>query len=363
MAATAILVIITASVMTITNRCIETTIDSELKLKAFKIARDNMETLLGETSISEMVEFGSLEDNPDIEWELAVETFSEPISSEMWMRAVSTASYTAANGEREYIELTHWLTDLTDAQVKQIENQRQRELEFLDEELINPYGDDAEGLMMFQESLASDGKFPQAAKIALDLIEKYPDTEEAAEAAGDARMYARKSASFGDHGSAADVVIKIATLLDDPAITKQCVDDAFRYARDAAKTGDYRQAAEITNKIAKELPENKKAKTAVNHAFAFAKMAAATGDYRAATGIIDDMQMEHPEIKPPKEIVTAREEGGWDEKAIDQPPDESTASNDNNNQDNKPQWMIDLDAGRISVGEAIAIALRERDSK
>ena len=119
MAATTILIIITSTVMTITNRCLEGMIDTELRVKAFKIARENMETLLGEATISEMVEFGSPEDFPDIEWELTVESFPEPIDNDMWMRAVSTASYTSPTGDREYVELTHWLTDLTEAQAKQ----------------------------------------------------------------------------------------------------------------------------------------------------------------------------------------------------------------------------------------------------
>ncbi|MCF7954536.1 MAG: prepilin-type N-terminal cleavage/methylation domain-containing protein [Phycisphaerae bacterium] len=253
MAASVILVIIGATVMTVINRCIEDTIKNELKLKAFKIARDNMETLLGEDSISQMVEFGSLEDNPDIEWELTVEPFSEPVNNEMWMRAVSTASYTAPSGEREYIELTHWLTDLTEEQVKKIQAQRALELEMMDDVLVNPYGDDAEGLMMFQESLASEGRFPQAAKIALDLMREFPNSDEALEAAADARRYARKAANFGDYGSAADIVIEIAILLDDPAIDKQCIADAMIYINDAAESGQYSVATRTIDKIKDEL--------------------------------------------------------------------------------------------------------------
>jgi len=253
MAASVILVIIGATVMTVINRCIDDTIDIELKMKAFKIARDNMETLLGEDSVSQMIEFGSLEDNPDIEWELTVEPFSEPVNNEMWMRAVSTASYTAPNGEQEYIELTHWLTDLTEKEVKQIQAQRKLELELLDDVLVNPYGDDPEGLMMFQESLASEGKFSQAVKIALNLMREYPDSEEALEAAADARRYARKSANFGDYGTAADIVIEIATLLDDPAIEKQCIADAMKYANDAAESGQFSVASETIDKLKNEL--------------------------------------------------------------------------------------------------------------
>lgn len=253
MAASVILVIIGATVMTVINRCIEDTIESELKMKAFKIARDNMETLLGEDSISEMIEFGSLEDNPDIEWELTVEPFSEPVNNEMWMRAVSTASYTAPSGDREYIELTHWLTDLSEKDIKLIQAQRALELELLDDVLVNPYGDDPEGLMMFQESLASEGKFPQAAKIALNLMREFPNSDEALEAAADARRYARKAANFGDYGSAADIVIEIATLLDDPTIEKQCIADAMKYANDAAGSEYYNVAAEIARRLEEEL--------------------------------------------------------------------------------------------------------------
>lgn len=315
MAAVTILVIITVSILTITDKCVESMIDNELKIQAFKIARQNMESLLSESSVSEMIEFGSLEENPGIEWELKVEASMDTPGNEWWLKAISTASYPSPGGDREYIELTHWLTDLTDAQVKQIEKQRQLELEFMDEIIENPYGDDPEGLMMFQESLASDGKFKQAAMAALDLLKKHPNSEEAIDAATNARMYARKTASFGDQGTAADIVIEIATLIDDPAIEKLCLDDAMKYANDAAKSGDFREAAEIAKKISEEFPDSPKAEIALKYAFGCAQAAAAAGDYIAATDIID----EFPESQLPPDIAKAREDDGWDDKAAVQP--------------------------------------------
>jgi len=123
----------------------------------------------------------------------------------------------------------------------------------LDEILVNPYGDDPEGLMMFQESLASEGKFMQSTKIALDLISKYPDSEQALQAAKDARRHARKAASFGDYGSAADIVMDIATHLNDPDFVKQCIADAMKYSIDAAEDEYYDVAADIAERLQEEL--------------------------------------------------------------------------------------------------------------
>ena len=179
MAALAILVAIGVSVLTVINNCIEKTIDNELKMQAFAVARENMEMVLGSTTVSEMVEFGSLEENPDIQWEIAVEPFSEPITSKMWIRAVSSASYTAASGERENIEFTHWITDLTEKQIKQIEDQRQEELDNMDDLGENPYGDDAAGLLRWARSLAKSGDAAGAAKVAQELQKEFPESPEA----------------------------------------------------------------------------------------------------------------------------------------------------------------------------------------
>lgn len=304
-AAAVILVIISASIMTIMNNCIENVIDNESKLKAFKIARENMESLLGKTTVSEMIVFGSPEDNSDIEWELAVEAFTEPINNEMWIRAVSTASFTASSGDREYIELTHWLTDLTESQIQQIKNQRKLEEEYMDETLVNPYGDDAEGLLMFQDSLTSDGRFAAAAKITIQLMQKFPSSFQAEEAAAKARILARRFAHKGNYAIAAEISLAIAKAFPETQRADQALDDAMKYANGAAQDGYYKDAADIAKRIAEETPDSKKAQKALERIYDYAKLAAEKGDYDSALGIIEDIKNNHPELTPPAIVTQA----------------------------------------------------------
>ena len=102
------------------NRYVDSVIDLQLRQEAFELARGNMEQLLAETKLSDIVEFGDSETNPDIEWQTFVEPFYEPITNQMWVRAVCSAGFTDSKGEFENIELEHWITNLNAAQVKQI---------------------------------------------------------------------------------------------------------------------------------------------------------------------------------------------------------------------------------------------------
>ncbi len=131
--AIAILAAIITSVLVVMDRAIATTIDTELRMQAFELARENMEILLASDSVSDMVEFGADEMNPDLEYRIVVESFSEPITSKMWVRAICSASYTDSTGETQTIELTHWLNSLTSTQIKQINEQKKREQEYLDQ--------------------------------------------------------------------------------------------------------------------------------------------------------------------------------------------------------------------------------------
>ena len=323
-------------------------VDMELKTKAFKVARDNMENLLGQSQVNEMVEFGSLEENPDIEWELTVETFDQPVDpNQMWVRAISIASFTGSSGEREQIKLVHWLTNLTEAQKKLVEDRRQRELQFMDEIIVNPYGEDPEGLLMFEESLAKKGKFTNAAKESVRLMRQYPDSFEAEQAADHARIYSRKFAQAGDYGIASDITLEIASAFPDSQRADQALSDTMKYAKEAAQKGYYKDAAKITKRIAEQNPNSKKAQTALGQLYTIAKMAAENGDYRSATEIADETAQSHPEIPQPEEITEARKENNWDDKADDQPPapekelptlDEADPTNDQNieNDENNP---------------------------
>jgi len=129
--AIAILAAIITSVLVVMDRAIATTIDTELKMQAFNLARENMEILLASNTISDMVEFGADEMNPNLEYRIVVESFSEPVTSKMWVRAICSASYTGSTGETQTIELTHWLNSLTSTQIKQINDQKRREQEYL----------------------------------------------------------------------------------------------------------------------------------------------------------------------------------------------------------------------------------------
>ncbi len=111
---------ITATVLVVMNRAVDTIADWQMKMDAFEVARENMEKLLSQGTVVDMVEYGTSEKNLGIEWEKTTESFYEPISNLMWMRAVCTAHFTDSQGKEQKIELTHWLTSLSKEQVKQV---------------------------------------------------------------------------------------------------------------------------------------------------------------------------------------------------------------------------------------------------
>ena len=122
-----ILGMIIATVFVVINRAVETVADWQTKIEAFEIARENMEKLLSQKSLSDIVEFGTSEKNPDIKWETTVESFYEPISNRMWMRAVCKSEYADSNGQEQKVELIHWLTSLSEKQISQVLEQKARE--------------------------------------------------------------------------------------------------------------------------------------------------------------------------------------------------------------------------------------------
>ena len=136
MAAVTILGIISLSVLVVINRCVASAADCTLRMQAFEIARENMERLLASDSVQETAEFGSSDKYPGIDWETFVETFYEPITARMWVRAVCSAEYTDTAGEAQTIELTHWLTDVTRDQLLEILERQEEEQELLGDEII-----------------------------------------------------------------------------------------------------------------------------------------------------------------------------------------------------------------------------------
>ncbi|MCE5185475.1 MAG: prepilin-type N-terminal cleavage/methylation domain-containing protein [Planctomycetaceae bacterium] len=131
-AAIVLLGLLVGSSLTLINRYIDTVMDMRLRDQAFEIAHSNMERLLSENSLSDMDDYGTDEFNPDMDWETIVEPFFEPVTNQMWIRAVCTAGFTDTKGERQDVELEHWITNLTPEQVKQIKAQQKAEQEFMD---------------------------------------------------------------------------------------------------------------------------------------------------------------------------------------------------------------------------------------
>ena len=120
MASVALLAFISASVWLVLERCTASAADSIQRMRAFEIAHENMEKLLGSDSVEEKTDYGISEKFQDIRWQTSVESFSEPVTSHMWARAVCSTEYTDSGGETKNVELTHWLTRLTDAQSAQL---------------------------------------------------------------------------------------------------------------------------------------------------------------------------------------------------------------------------------------------------
>jgi hypothetical protein len=111
--ALAILAFICSTILAIINQCVASASDSMLRMQAFEIARDNMEKLLSSDSVEETVEYGFSDMFPDIQWQINTETFSEPMTERIWVRAVCSAEYTDHAGELQKVELTNWLTSLS----------------------------------------------------------------------------------------------------------------------------------------------------------------------------------------------------------------------------------------------------------
>lgn len=115
-----ILGMIAATVLVVINRAIDTVVAWQTKMEAFDVARENMEKLLMKNSVSDGVENGISDTNPDINWETTIESFYEPISNRMWARAVCTSKYKDNEGQEQKIELTQWITSVSKEQIKDI---------------------------------------------------------------------------------------------------------------------------------------------------------------------------------------------------------------------------------------------------
>jgi len=122
-----ILAVISSGVVVVISRCIASAADSQMRMQAFEVARENMEKLLASSSVKETTEYGDSDKYPEIKWQTVVETFYEPITARMWVRGVCSAEYTDTEGQTQTVELTHWLTDVTKEQLLQILANKEKE--------------------------------------------------------------------------------------------------------------------------------------------------------------------------------------------------------------------------------------------
>lgn len=181
MTALVILAMVSSSVFVVINRCMGSTAQVILRTHAFEVARENMEKLLTTELVTEKVEYGTSEKYPEIKWQMVVAPFYEPITSKMWMGAVCTAEYGDANGLSQTIELTHWLTDLTDRQIKQLTEEMEKQERELAERFIETIEEAAEYVGVDEETITEwveNGmrKTPNGQYIK-DWLDLYADTD------------------------------------------------------------------------------------------------------------------------------------------------------------------------------------------
>jgi len=105
-------------------------------MQAFEVARENMEKLLTSESVEEGTDFGNSDKYPQIKWQTVVETFYEPITAQMWVRAICSAEYNDTAGQTQTVELNHWLTSVTDEQMSELMEQQGEEQQRLAEQIL-----------------------------------------------------------------------------------------------------------------------------------------------------------------------------------------------------------------------------------
>ena len=166
-----ILALISSSVLVVIDRCMTSASDLSLRMQAFEVARENMETLLSEGSVEEMVEYGSSNRYPAITWQTTVEAFYEPVTQLVWARGVCTAEYTDASGQTQSVELARWITDITKEQMLEFLKQQREEDALVAERVIGTVEEAAEYAEVDVETFkqwvdnglvaTEDGSFPK----------------------------------------------------------------------------------------------------------------------------------------------------------------------------------------------------------
>ncbi len=142
-ASTAVLTFIISSAWIVIDRCVTSATNSMLKMQAFEVARENLETILIQEAVKEKADYGISKRYPEIEWETIVEFFYEPINSQMWLRAICSAFYNDSEGLQQSVRLEHWLTGLNKDQLLQILMRQEDGGEDLSSQLIRTIEDAA----------------------------------------------------------------------------------------------------------------------------------------------------------------------------------------------------------------------------
>jgi hypothetical protein len=172
-AALIVLSLIISGSLVIINNCLESAADMKTKMAAFALARENMEKLLGAGSVSEMVDYGDSNEVPGIIWETRIEPFYDPYTVRMWIRAVSSASWYATDGQQKTIEFTQWLTDLTVADISKILKRQQDQQNALDEQSQEAAKELLEKVLDARKNVGTNG-YADMIALARELIETYP---------------------------------------------------------------------------------------------------------------------------------------------------------------------------------------------
>ncbi len=153
--ALAILALASSSVLLVIDRCVASAADSALRMEAFQLVRENLEKVLVSDAVEESVEYGDSETYADMSWQTVIEAFAEPMEGQMWVRAVCSAEYTDSKGQKQKVELVHWITELTDQQAGQLMN---------DEELAK---------LEAEQFLATAEEAAQYARVNVETLEQW----------------------------------------------------------------------------------------------------------------------------------------------------------------------------------------------
>lgn len=120
--------IITSSLILVFERNLKAITDSTNRMKAHWVARENMEEILANQELLEMVEYGSSEKYPGIEWTKIVEPFANEVNGDLWLRVRCLGHYEDTEGEDRSVELQKWLYKFSQKELQQIAKRKNLQL-------------------------------------------------------------------------------------------------------------------------------------------------------------------------------------------------------------------------------------------